>query len=141
MVNAAEEFQVRLVRRASEGAGADLISAVAVSTWRGIDAALSPIIGRGGVSALFERSLYLSSARQPALIAGHDDALLSGNFTGLGSALTGASAGEAALAHGALIGCFYGLLAGLIGNPLTDRLLQPVWDSLDRGDPAKDDTP
>ena len=132
-------FQTTLARQAAAGGQADAISASAVAAWRGIDAALSPIIGRGGVSALFERSLYLASAQHPALIAAHDDALLSGDFAALQVVYARSGGADAAAAHGALLVTFCGLLTGLVGEPLTARLLQPVWDTLQGGDPAKDD--
>jgi hypothetical protein len=139
MTGGATTFEATLARHAAAGADAILITALAVTAWRGIDGVLSPIIGRGGVSALFERSLYLASAAHPELIAAHDDARLSGNFAALQAAYAGASSVDAAAAHGALLVSFCGLLAGLVGEPLTERLLQPVWDTLQSGDPAKDD--
>jgi hypothetical protein len=139
MISRAATFQTGLQRRAASGAGADVISASAVAAWRGIDGALAPIIGRGGVSALFERSLHLASAQHPALIAAHDDVLRSGDFGALQAVYARSSGAEAAAAHGALLVSFCGLLTGLVGEPLTERLLQPVWDTLQGGDPAKDD--
>ena len=38
-----------------------------VSTWREIALALGPIIGRGGVAALYRRSLYLAVREHPWL--------------------------------------------------------------------------
>jgi hypothetical protein len=139
MSGSAETFSTTLAQQAAAGADADAIAASAVAAWRGIDAALSPIIGSGGVSALFERSLYLTSARHPALIAAHDDAQGSGGFVALQAVYARASGAEAAVAHGALLVAFCVLLTALIGEPLTARLLQPVWDTLQGGDPAKDD--
>jgi hypothetical protein len=139
MIGRAAKFQTSLARRAELGATAEVIGVAAVAAWRGIDGALSPIIGRGGVSALFERSLYLASAQHPALIAAHDDGLLSGDFEALQAVYADSSGAAAAAAHGALLVAFCRLLIGLIGEPLTERLLEPVWDILEGGDPAKDD--
>jgi hypothetical protein len=139
MIGRAATFQTSLERQAAAGAGPDAVAAAAVTVWRGIDHALSPIIGRGGLSALFERSLYLASAQHPALVTAHEDALLSGDFAALQGVYAASSGAEAAAAHGALLVAFCGLLTGLVGEPLTARLLQPVWDTLQSGDPAKDD--
>jgi hypothetical protein len=141
MIGRAATFQTTLAQMAASGANADVIAATVVAAWRDIDGALSPIIGRGGLSALFERSLHLVSARHPALIAAHDDAVLSGDFVALQAVYAGSSGADAAAGHGALLVTFCGLLTGLVGEPLTERLLQPVWDALHRGDPAKDDAP
>jgi len=135
----AARFEATLARHAASGADALLVSALAVAAWRGIDGALSPIIGRGGVSALFDRSLYLVSARHPELMAAHEDARLSGEFAALQAVCAESSGFDAAAAHGALLVAFCRLLGGLVGEPLTERLLQPVWDTLQSGDPAKDD--
>lgn len=139
MIGRATTFQTTLERQAAAGAGPDAVARAAVAVWRGIDQALAPIIGRGGLSALFERSLHLASLQHPALIAAHEDTLLSGDFAALESIYTASSGAEAAAAHGALLVAFCALLTGLVGEPLTARLLQPVWDTLQRGDPAKDD--
>jgi len=138
VVSPVTQFQTRLAQQAAAGESADRVGAAAVAAWHGIDDALSPIIGRGGVSALFERSLYLASAQYPDLIAAHDDVLLSGDFAALRAVYSASSGAEAAVAHGALLVCFCGLLTGLIGEPITERLLQPVWDTIERGDTAKD---
>jgi len=139
MVHRAAEFEATLARHAASGADARLIAALAVAAWRGIDGVLSPIIGRGGVAALFDRSLHLVGGRHPELIAAHGDARLTGDFVALQGVYAGSSGVDAAAAHGALLVSFCGLLAGLVGEPLTERLLQPVWDTLQSGHPAKDD--
>jgi len=139
MVSRVRKLQSSLAQQAAAGADADRVAAAAVAAWRSIDGALTPIIGRGGVSALFARSLYLASAQYPPLISAHDDALLSGDFAALPAVYSASSGAEAAAAHGALLVCFCGLLTGLIGEPLSDRLLQPVWDTFHRADSAEDD--
>ncbi len=141
MFGGATQFQASLLQQATEGARADRIAAQAVAAWRGISSALSPIIGHGGVSALFERSLHLATPRHPTLVAALDSAASADDFAALRATLSSVPGPEAAAAQGELLEAFYGLLAGLIGEPLTTRLLQPVWDTLQSGDPAKDDAP
>lgn len=78
-----ENLQSRLVQLAAEGADAARIADEAVSTWRGVDAALSPIIGQRGVAALFKRSLFLIRPAHAWLATVQDGALRPGDFAGL----------------------------------------------------------
>lgn len=97
----------------------------AVAAWQAVAAALSPIIGQGGVTALYRRSLQLASAERPWLavrpgeVAGGDD------FAALRAALSQRSGGEAEAGHAALMANFNGLLTSLIGASLAERLLAP----------------
>ncbi len=138
MIDLTARWQPPFSQRAAAGADSAEIGALAVAAWRGVDAALSPIIGRGGVAALYERSLHLASVRHPSLIGALDGGVLTGDFAAIGRVLSASSGADAAVAHGALLASFCGLLAALIGNPLAARLLHPVWDPLQSGDPAKD---
>ncbi len=141
MVGGATQFQASLAQYARDGGRAEEVAARAVTVWRAIDAVLAPIIGHGGVAALFERSLHLACTPHPALVCANDAAASPGDFSALQTALAGFSSADAASANGELLRAFDGLLTGLIGQPLVDRLLQPVWDTLHSGDPAKDDAP
>lgn len=106
-------------------------------SWKEIDQALRPIIGRGGIEALFHRSveisaetfpwLTLSTESQPAM----DLATLARVLSQQDIAHIG-GAGDSLLLH------FYCLLADLIGFSLTDRLLRPVLDPLLNGMATKD---
>ena len=55
-----QHFCKNLVQLACDGAAPDQIASLAVLKWRTLDNALSPIIGHGGVAALFKRSVSLS---------------------------------------------------------------------------------
>jgi hypothetical protein len=121
-------------------AGADLrqIAQESVDAWNRIDAALSPVLGKRGVAALYKRSLHLTATPFPWLAAAYEGALEPGDFSSLRSALEQHPAGDAAVAHDALLQTFHGLLADLIGRSLTDRLLQAVWNSPASGHAAQD---
>jgi len=113
-------------------------AAGALAVWRDVDSALSPIIGKRGVAALFRRSLYLTQAAHPWLA---QDATEPEPFQALHSALTGQTAAVALAAHDALLRHFRTLLGRLIGVSLTDRLLQPVLDLPSGGGAAQDLSP
>jgi hypothetical protein len=130
--------QAALMRSASNGAGPRGIADSAEAIWLDVASALTPIIGPRGVSALYRRSLHLVHAEYPWLEIVDGDELEHGLFTGLGSALARQAAPDAAAANGALLEAFYNLLANLIGEPLTMRLLQPALDKTSAEDVRQD---
>jgi len=96
-------------------------------TWRDLHAALSPIIGSGGVSALYKRCLFLRRGDYPWLGDVSVSSPQPGDFSGLVDAIREQSESEALAANGALLDSFRQLLTNLIGAPLTGQLLQTVW--------------
>jgi hypothetical protein len=135
-------LQAILAQLAAQDAEAIRIADTAVAIWLRIDAALSPIIGHGGVAALFERSLYLTSIDHPWLLAAHQRAPATGQFVqALRAALAAQTRADAAIGIGALLQTFLDLLTSLIGAELTERLLQSVWDHPSSGPAVRDITP
>ena len=112
-----------------------------LATWRGFDIALTPIIGRGGVAALYRRSLFLTRAANPWLPGVHEGALDPVEFTDLQIAVALQPAATAQVATDALLETFRGLLAELIGTSLTERLLQPPPVPNSHGAPVQDNLP
>ena len=125
----ARHFCENLAQLARGGADADQIATLAVLKWRTLDNALSPIIGHGGVAALFKRSLSLTRPTHAWLASLEDGADQPHNFAALQSALCQQTSSEAAAAAGALLQKFVDLLSHLIGESLTERLLRSVWDN------------
>jgi hypothetical protein len=88
--------------------------------WQRLEETLAPLIGRGGVAAIYERSLALASADHPWLAplqSGPDP------FASLEAALLEQTVAEACRANGVLMRGFREVLDGLIGETLTDRLI------------------
>lgn len=120
------------------------IAHTAVTTFNGIDAALSPIIGARGVAGLYKRSLSLTRVAHPILTAVYDGALIAGDYTALRRVLVEQSASAAASANQALLQTFIDLLTQLIGPSLTERLLLPVFANpspSSSGDAVQDTSP
>ncbi len=124
---------------ASDGADARQIADASVAIWRAIDGALSPVVGQRGSAALYQRSLHLTRADYPWLAAAYESAADPGDFAALHSALAQQTAGQAAAAHDGMVQNFIDLLADLIGESLTQRLLQPARGP-SSGGPAAQDT-
>jgi hypothetical protein len=121
-----ESFQAAFARMASEGHDAGAIAELAVATWRDLDASLSPIIGRRGVDALYQRSLYLLRDGHPWLASVHESGFRPGEAPAFKATFARQDRLVAATTSGALLQTFHGLLATLVGQILTERLLQPA---------------
>jgi hypothetical protein len=99
----------------------------AVSIWRDVWMTLSPIIGVAGAAALYERSLFLTTAEYPWL-EGVRDSPESGEFSALRQEFLRQTSADASAANAALLSSLSQILGKLIGGSLAARLLQPVWE-------------
>ena len=130
-----------LARRAGQDAEAGQIAEAVCAALSEIDAALSPILGSRGVAALYTRSLYLTAVGLPwmaHLAEGSRDDM---DLPALKSVFAQQSGADAAAGGNALLQAFHRLLASLIGDSLTERLLRPVWADPSSGAPAQDTSP
>ena len=121
-------------RRVAGSDDAVQIAEVAVSIWRDVGAALSPIIGQPGVAALFKRSIHLARAAHPCLSPVSESAPPGGELAMLQVVLAQQDSFEAVALNVALLQHFHDVLTTLIGASLTERLLRPVWDTPSSGD-------
>jgi hypothetical protein len=126
MQSEARRIQATIADLAAITADAQRIAEVAASTWREIYAVLSPVIGPGGVIALYQRSLYTTRAAHPYLAAARDDGPRPGEFAALQQVLSQQTSAHVAAANGALLQTFCDLLGNLISVSLTERLLRSV---------------
>lgn len=140
MQSEARRIQATIADLAAVTADAPHIAEVAASTWREIHAVLSPVIGPGGVAALYQRALYLTRTLHPELAAVREDTRRPGEFAALQLVLSQQSGERIAAVNGALLQMFCDLLANLIGISLTERLLQSVRN-LPSGHPGPQRSP
>jgi hypothetical protein len=126
MQSEARRIQATIADLAAINADAERIAEVAATTWREIYAVLSPVIGPGGVTALYERSLHVTRATYPFVAAVREDTLHPGEFAALQMVLSQQTSTQVAAANGALLQTFCDHLANLIGFSLTERLLRSV---------------
>lgn len=128
-----------LGNRIGAGASAKQIGAAVFAIWEEVDDVLTPIIGPRGVTALYYRSLHLTSARHPWLPGRQDDAAQTSlTPAALKSLLSQQDPGLAAAAGVAFLQTFHELLASLIGPSLTERLLLSAWENSLGSPPAQD---
>ncbi|MEO7639031.1 MAG: hypothetical protein ABIS85_07545 [Pseudoxanthomonas sp.] len=136
---ASTDIAAALAHRVGVDADAARIAYVMTMAWQEIDAVLSPILGRGGVAALYKRSLYLTGLAHPWLSNLHRGEQTDMGLAELESVFGQQSSADAAGAGGALLQTFNGLLASMVGPALTEQLLRPVWNHLLSGPSAQDE--
>ena len=114
--------------RCSAGAlNAPQLSVAMGEVWLAVDMALSPILGRRGVAALYDRSLHLSAATHSWLVGAQQESDSVLDTAPLQSVLAQQSDANAAAGARAVLENFQELLASLVGASLTGRLLRSVW--------------
>ena len=140
--NADQNLPAHFAQLATNGVDAARIAAQAAATWRTVEAALSPIIGVGGVSALYRRSLHLLRGDYPWLAEIHRPVSSPHDYAAdLQSALAQRPAEAAAAANVALLQTFHNLLITLVGSSLTERLLGSVWEGPSSNQDPQDGNP
>lgn len=107
----------------------DNVVDVAITRWEQIATQIISIIGEGGFSALYVRSVYLSQATFPWLpsntLSPQTDAL----FVLLKTSLEGQTPELASAANSLLLITLTDILASLIGEDLTTRILHSAWSN------------
>ena len=141
MESEVQRFQAIFARLGAEGADAGRIADPAVTTWRGLEAAFSPLIGQRGFAALFKRCLFLARTDHPWLAAVYEGTQAPGDFTALATALSQQTVSSAVGANSAMLQTFYDLLANLIGDALTQRLLRSVVEQPYNANPVEVTSP
>lgn len=134
-------FAAALLRRAADGGPPERIADDILSVLREVDQALEPVVGPRGVGALLGRSLHLAGRRHAFLIAVSDGREAALDPVRLKETLVAQRAEEAAAAGAELLAALHGLLAGLVGEALTARLLGEVWSRLLGDAPAQEPLP
>jgi len=122
-----EAIRGTLAQGAGEAPDASAIAEATLNTWRQVMDRLAPVIGAGGVDALFSRSLHVTSKTFPWLAMAGNNGSSAALLASLKVRLAGQETAAAAEASDVLLVNFTELLATLIGASLTERLLAPVW--------------
>ena len=119
----------RILARSAGGPVADATS-VAEATlriWSRAAGELAPLIGRGGVRAIFARSLHVTRSSYPWLPELEEPTQSEGAFADLREILERREAAETLAASTALFVTFTNLLDLLIGEALTTHLMNSAW--------------
>ena len=135
------QIATSLAHRVGDDATAAQVAAAVVVIWHEIDAALTPVVGKGGVAALYKRTLYLTGAAHPWLALRREDLSTGVDLVALKAALSQQSSAAAVAGGNDFLQTFHTLLASLVGASLTERLLRSVWAKPSSGPPAQDTSP
>lgn len=111
---------------------------VTVMLWEKFAAQLITIIGDGGFDSLFIRSLHMCGKQFPWLIPAPDSPKAVWRFVELHARLADRDSYGAVLASEALFTTFIDILAMMIGEHLTDSILQSAWGAEVSDTAAKD---
>jgi len=114
-----------LAPAAGSAPDANAITAATLAIWEQMSKRLAPVIGARGVAVLFDRALQVASAGFPWMTGTHTDQ--AGLSATLQACLAEQKPAAALAAACALLVTFTEVLATLIGDALTARLLAPVW--------------
>jgi hypothetical protein len=130
-----------LAHRVQADASASQIANAIAATWVEIDAALTPIVGQRGLTALYKRSLYLTASAHPWLEGLQEGMQSTMDLDRLKSVVSQQSSADAVAGGSDLFRTFHDLLDSMVGPSLTERLLRSVWALSSHGPAAQDTTP
>jgi hypothetical protein len=116
-----------LVQRAGYVPDANAVAEATLSIWHELAARLTPLIGTRGVYAIFSRSLHLTSFSFPWLAVAADGENSTTQLANLRTSIKSRKPADAAEASHTLLETYIELLAILIGESLTGRLLGSIW--------------
>ena len=122
-----EALRETLARRAGYAPTTRSVADAALGIWQQMAARLEPVIGAGGVDVLFGRSLHLTGKAFPWLATAGAKGNSAASLGSLKACFEARETQVATEAGVALLAGFTELLAGLIGESLTERLLGTVW--------------
>jgi hypothetical protein len=125
-----DAIRTTLEHRAKSLPDANATSEATAAIWRVVETQLVPVIGARGLDVLFRRALHETTTAFPWLAASVDRGGSASPLPSLMACLATQHTAAAAEAAYALLFTFTELLATLIGEPLTERLLAPVWAPL-----------
>jgi hypothetical protein len=111
---------------ARRGASSSAIAQTTHEMWQQIDASLSPIIGHGGVAALYRCSAHLLAKDHPCLGTLELKATSVDVLAELQRASEAQTPEAAMEMNAAMLETLARLLTKLVGASLTERLLRPV---------------
>jgi hypothetical protein len=122
-----EAIRTTLARAAGSTPNSRAVAHGTLNTWHQVAARLAPVVGERGVDVLFSRALHLASSGFPWLVVAGEYGAGPAPLAALRARLESQPPADATLASQATFLAFAELLATLIGDPLSERLLAPVW--------------
>ncbi|MGA2082824.1 MAG: hypothetical protein ABSH53_19735 [Holophaga sp.] len=122
-----EAIRRTLEQRAGGTHDAGRVAEATLSIWHQATTRLKPVIGTGGLDALYGRSLQLTATGFSWLSIAVEGEEVTAPLASLRRRLEAHDPVAAAQAGVALLVTVTDLLATLVGESLTERLLGPIW--------------
>jgi hypothetical protein len=97
----------------------------AIGLWEQMASQIISIVGEGGFNSLYARSVYLTQSSFPWLTASSPQT--DQRFAALKASLEAQTPAQANVANRLLLITFTDIVASLIGDPLTTRILRSAW--------------
>lgn len=110
------------------------VADAAINLWEQMATQIISIIGEGGFNSLYARSVFLTQSTFPWLTVNSLSPQNDCRFAELKTSLEGQTPAQASAANSLLLITFTDILAALIGEQLTTRILRSAWgnDTSDR---------
>lgn len=121
-----EAIQYSLALRIDKSSDVRFVSDAIVTLWQEVVGRLEPIIGDRGTEVVFSRSLYLTNKEFPWIVLADNKSNSATQIQLFLESFEGRDSNLLSKASYKLLATFSQLLASLIGEPLTQRLLIPV---------------
>lgn len=103
------------------------VADAAIHAWEQLATQIISIIGEDGFDSLYARSIFLSQSKFPCLAPSPQAPQADHLFAGLRTSLEGQMPAQASEANSLLLITFTDILASLIGEQLTTRILGLAW--------------
>ena len=103
------------------------VADAAINLWEQMATQIISIVGEDGFNSLYARSVFLAQPTFPWLTASSLSQQTDQRFAELKKRLEGQTPSQAREANSLLLLTFTGILAALIGEPLTTRILGSAW--------------
>ncbi|MDP2170018.1 MAG: hypothetical protein Q8J96_06315 [Rhodocyclaceae bacterium] len=103
------------------------VADAAIDLWEPMAAKIISIVGEDGFNSLYARSVFLAQPTFPWLAASALSQQTDQRFAELKKRLEGQTPSQAREANSLLLVTFTGILAELIGEPITARILGSAW--------------
>ncbi|MEO8117721.1 MAG: hypothetical protein ABI606_00170 [Rhodoferax sp.] len=110
----------------------------AIVLWEQMATQIIAIVGEGGFNSLYARSLFLIVSHHPWLASGALSPQTGQRFSELNKCLEGQTPAQAVAGTTLLLITFTDILASLIGEQLTIRILQSAWGPGTQGSIGKE---
>ena len=123
-MEASELLRQQLVKRLMAQPSEEEVADTAIDLWEQIATQIISIIGEVGFDSLYLRSVFLTQSTYPWLAAVLPQAKIDQRFTDLKISFEGQTPEQAKAANSLLLITFTDILASLIGEQLTIRLLR-----------------